>query len=330
MQAVICDAFGPPSKLRLGELAAPKLGASGVRIRVAAAGLNFPDALIVEGRYQFQPERPFSPGGEVAGEVVEVGDRCQRVKVGDRVMALTGWGGFAEEVVTAESNTIPVPAGLSLQQAAGFTMIYGTSMHALTQRAALSEGETLLVLGAGGGVGKAAVEIGKALGARVIAAASSSEKLDLAQASGADELINYGESDLRAELKRLTGGQGVDVAYDPIGGDRSETALRSMNWNGRLLIVGFASGTIPSLPANLALLKGCQICGVFWGAFAQRFPEENRQNFQRLASWLEEGQISPVINRVYPFEEAPQAIADIGERRVVGKAVVNVDPDLGS
>lgn len=324
MKAWTCRSFGPPETLTLEELPDPKVSSRSVLVTVRAAGLNFPDSLIVEGKYQFKPPFPFSPGGEVAGVVEAVGDKVSAVKPGDRVMALTGWGGFAEKIAVAENNLIPVPEGISDVDAAGFTMIYGTSMYALKQRGRLEAGQTLLVLGAGGGVGKAAVEIGKALGARVIAAASSEEKLAVARQAGADECINYREENLKDVLKTLTKGQGVDVAYDPVGGEQAELALRSMGWDGRYLVVGFASGDIPRFAANLTLLKSCQIVGVFWGAFAQRFPEENQANFGQLLAWVREGKINPAVSRVYGFEEVPVAIADIGQRRLSGKAVVQV------
>lgn len=324
MRAWLCKSFGPPETLVLEETAEPRVGSGSVLVRVSAAGLNFPDSLIIEGKYQFKPSFPFSPGGEVAGIVEAVGEKVSRFKVGDRVMGLTGWGGFAEKIAVGEANLVPVPPGLSDESAAGFMMIYGTSMYALKQRGRLEEGQTLLVLGAGGGVGKAAVEIGKAMGARVIAAASSAEKLAVAKRAGADELINYSESNLKDELKRLTKGQGVDVVYDPVGGELAEQALRSMAWDGRYLVVGFASGTIPSFAANLTLLKGCQIVGVFWGAFAQRSPLENLANFKELLGWVQAGKIDPAVAKVYAFEEAAQAIADLGGRRVSGKAVVRV------
>ena len=324
MRAWLCKSFGPPETLVLEETAEPRVGSGSVLVRVSAAGLNFPDSLIIEGKYQFKPSFPFSPGGEVAGIVEAVGEKVSRFKVGDRVMGLTGWGGFAEKIAVGEANLVPVPPGLSDESAAGFMMIYGTSMYALKQRGRLEEGQTLLVLGAGGGVGKAAVEIGKAMGARVIAAASSAEKLAVAKRAGADELINYSESNLKDELKRLTKGQGVDVVYDPVGGELAEQALRSMAWDGRYLVVGFASGTIPSFAANLTLLKGCQIVGVFWGAFAQRSPLENLANFKELLGWAQAGKIDPAVAKVYAFEEAAQAIADLGGRRVSGKAVVRV------
>ncbi len=265
MKAVLCKAFGPAETLVLEEVASPEAKKNEVLMEVHAAGVNFPDTLIIEGKYQFKPPFPFSPGGEASGVVTAVGEKVSHLKVGDRVMALTGWGSFAEEVAVPGYNVMPIPASMDFASAAAFGMTYGTSMHALKQRANLQPGETLLVLGASGGVGLAAVEIGKAMGAKVIAAASSAEKLEVAKAAGADELINYSESNLKDEVKRLTGGQGADVIYDPVGGDLFDAAIRSIAWNGRLLVVGFASGRIPELPVNLPLLKGAAVVGVFWG-----------------------------------------------------------------
>jgi NADPH:quinone reductase and related Zn-dependent oxidoreductases len=272
MKAILCKEYGPAETLVIEDVPSPKMGDRGVKIRVKAAGLNFPDTLIIEGKYQLQPPMPFSPGGELAGEVIEVGDKVTRFKPGDRVAALTGFGAFAEEVVAPESNLLPIPDNMPDEKAAGFMMVYGTSYYALKQRANLQPGETLLVLGASGGVGLAAVELGKAMGAKVIAAASSSEKLRIAKDAGADELINYTDEPLKDAVKKLTRGKGVDVIYDPVGGDFTEQALRTMAWNGRHLIIGFAAGDIPKVPANLTLLKGCSVVGVFWGAFTRNEP----------------------------------------------------------
>lgn len=266
MKAVLCKAHGPTSDLVLEEVTSPVPKRNEVLVQVHAAGVNFPDTLIIQGKYQFQPPLPFSPGGEAAGVVLEVGEKAGPLKVGDRVMALTGWGSFAEQIAVPGYNVMPIPAHMDFATAAAFGMTYGTSMYALTQRGQLQAGETLLVLGASGGVGLAAVEIGKALGARVIAAASSADKLAVAKAAGADELINYSESGLKDEIKRLTGGQGVDVVFDPVGGELFEQAVRGLAWNGRMLVVGFASGQIPQLAVNLTLLKGAAVLGVFWGA----------------------------------------------------------------
>jgi NADPH2:quinone reductase len=324
MKAVLCKAFGPADSLVLEDVASPQPKGNEVLLDVHAAGVNFPDTLIIEGKYQFKPPFPFSPGGEAAGVVAALGEKVSHLKVGDRVMALTGWGSFAEQVAVPGYNVMPIPAGMDFASAAAFGMTYGTSMHALKQRGNLQPGETLLVLGASGGVGLAAVEIGKALGARVIAAASSAEKLAVAKNAGADELINYSEGSLKEQLKTLTGGKGVDVIYDPVGGELFEEAFRAIAWNGRMLVVGFASGTIPALPANLTLLKGASLVGVFWGSFAQRQPQDNAANFQQLFQWFAEGRIKPLVSQTFALNEAGAAIDTLGQRRAVGKIVVQV------
>ena len=324
MKAMLCKAFGPAETLVLEEVASPEAKKTEVLLEVHAAGVNFPDTLIIEGKYQFKPPFPFSPGGEAAGVVKALGEKVGHLKVGDRVMALTGWGSFAEEVAVPGYNVMPIPASMDFATAAAFGMTYGTSMHALKQRANLQPGETLLVLGASGGVGLAAVEIGKAMGAKVIAAASSAEKLEVAKAAGADELINYSDSNLKDEVKRLTNGQGADVIYDPVGGDLFDLAIRSIAWNGRLLVVGFASGRIPELPVNLTLLKGAAVVGVFWGAFAQRQPADNAANFQQLFAWHDEGKLKPLVSQTFPLAQAGEAIDTLGQRKAVGKVVVQV------
>lgn len=324
MKAVLCKAFGPAETLVLEEVASPEPKKNEVLIDVHAAGVNFPDTLIIEGKYQFKPPFPFSPGGEASGTVAAVGEKITHLKPGDRVMALTGWGSFAEQVAVPGYNVMPIPKGIDFNSAAAFGMTYGTSMHALKQRANLQPGETLLVLGASGGVGLAAVEIGKAMGARVIAAASSDEKLEVAKAAGADLLINYSTSSLKEKVKELTGGQGADVIYDPVGGDLFDEAIRSIAWNGRLLVVGFASGRIPELPVNLALLKGAAVVGVFWGSFAQRQPQDNLANFQQLFAWHAEGKLKPLVSQTFPLERAAEAINALGQRKAVGKVVVTV------
>lgn len=325
MKAVLCKSFGPPESLVVEDAPSPQIKPSEILLDVHAAGVNFPDTLMIEGRYQFKPPFPFSPGGEAAGVIAAVGEKVSHLKVGDRVMALTGWGSFAEQVVVAGTNALPIPPSMDFETAAAFSMTYGTSMHALTQRANLQPGESLLVLGASGGVGLAAVEIGKAMGARVIAAASSAEKLEVAKNAGADELINYSEVSLKERLKELTGGQGVDVIYDPVGGKLFEEAFRSIAWNGRMLVVGFAAGgDIPALPANLPLLKGAALIGVFWGAFAQRQPQDNAANFRQLFAWHAEGKLKPLVSQRFALEEAGQAIATLGQRKAVGKLVVQV------
>jgi NADPH2:quinone reductase len=322
MKAIVCKEFGPPERLVLEDVEPAPLGAGQIRIAVHACGVNFPDTLIIENKYQFKPPLPFTPGGEVAGEVVEVAAGVNRTRVGDRVIAMVGWGGFAEEIVVDEARAMPVPDGMDLVTAAGFTMTYGTSLHALRQRAELRSGETLLVLGAAGGVGLTAVELGALMGARVIAAAGAHDKLDLCRRYGAAETIHYGDENLRDRVKDLTGGAGADVIYDPVGGDYFDQAMRCINWRGRLLVVGFASGRIPQLPVNLALLKGCSVVGVFWGAFTAREPEANAANLVQLGRWYEEGKISPHVSITYPLERAADALSAITARKATGKIVL--------
>jgi len=322
MKAVLCKAYGPASTLSLEETADPVAKDNEVVIDVHAAGVNFPDTLIIEGKYQVKPPFPFSPGGEAAGVVASVGSKVTHLKPGDRVMGLTGYGGFAEKVAAAGTQVLPMPDDMDFVTAAGFSMTYGTSMHALAQRGNLQPGETLLVLGASGGVGLAAVEIGKAMGARVIAAASSDEKLEVARQAGADELINYSEGELKEQVKALTGGQGADVIYDPVGGDLFDQSMRCINWRGRLLVVGFASGRIPELPANLALLKGAAVVGVFWGAFAKREPQANLENFQQLFRWYSEGKLKPLVSQTFEMNQYEAALTTLTTRQAVGKIVI--------
>ena len=322
MKAVLCKSFGPPESLVIEDAPAPRIKPSEILLDVHAAGVNFPDTLMIEGKYQFKPPFPFSPGGEAAGVVAAVGEKVSHLKVGDRVMALTGWGSFAEQVAVAGSNALPIPPSMDFTTAAAFSMTYGTSMHALKQRANLQPGETLLVLGASGGVGLAAVEIGKAMGARVIAAASSDDKLEIARQAGADELINYADGELKEKVKALTKGQGADVIYDPVGGDLFDQSLRCINWNGRLLVVGFASGRIPEMPANLPLLKGAAVVGVFWGAFAARQPQDNLANFQQLFAWHTEGKLKPLVSQTYELNQYEDALAMLTSRKAVGKVVI--------
>ncbi|MBA2412499.1 MAG: NADPH:quinone oxidoreductase family protein [Burkholderiaceae bacterium] len=322
MKAIHCVQWGEPSKLVLVDLPLPEPGAAQVRIRIAAAGVNFPDALIVQKKYQLQPKLPFIPGTEVAGTVDAVGDDVRHLKKGDRVIAFVGIGGFAEYVCTPASLAAAIPDGVSDEVAAAFTLTYATSHHALFDRGRLMAGETLLVLGAGGGVGLAAVELGKAAGARVIAAASSADKLAAAKEHGADELIDYASNDLRDGVKALTGGNGVDVIYDPVGGPATETAVRSLAWRGRLLIVGFAQGEIPQIPANLLLLKGGSAVGVFWGEFAKREPQANFAMMTELFGWLTQGKLKPRVSRVFALADTPRALEALLARNVVGKLVV--------
>lgn len=322
MRAVLCKQFGPVEDLIVEEVPDPTPGPGEVVVDVAGCGVNFPDVLIIQDKYQFKPELPFSPGGEIAGTVSAVGEGVDGLQVGDAVLATLGWGGMAEKVAVSAASAIPVPPGVDLVQASGFLLAHGTSHHALVDRAHLQSGETLLVLGAAGGVGLAAVEIGTLLGARVIAAASTDEKLELCRAKGAAETINYSTEDLRGRIKELTDGKGVDVCYDPVGGDLSEPALRSMAWNGRFLVVGFAAGDIPKVPLNLPLLKGCSVVGVFWGAFTGKEPERNKANIAELLGWLAEGELDPHVSATYPLDQAVQAINDLAERRATGKVVV--------
>jgi len=324
MKAVLCKEFGPASSLVLEETTDPVAKANEVVLDIHAAGVNFPDTLIIEGKYQIKPPFPFSPGGEAAGVIASVGDKVGHLKPGDRVMGLTGYGSFAEKIAVDASRILPIPKNMDFVTAAGFSMTYGTSMHALKQRADLKPGETLLVLGASGGVGLAAVEIGKAMGARVIAAASSAEKLEVARAAGADELINYTEVSLKDAVKELTKGQGADVIYDPVGGDLFDQAVRSINWKGRLLVVGFASGRIPEFPVNLALLKGSSIVGVFWGAFAAREPQTNRENFEELFAWFSVGNLKPLVSEKFRLDQYEDALNILTSRKAVGKVVVQV------
>lgn len=322
MKALLCKAWGPPESLVIEDLPEPVAGPGEVVVAVKAAGLNFFDTLIIAGRYQFRPELPFSPGGELAGEIVALGPDVTGWAVGERVMAYVGWGACRERVVVRLEDMVRLPAPLSDERAAGLTVTYGTSLHALQDRAKLQPGETLAVLGAAGGAGLAAVEIGQLMGARVIACASSADKLALALEHGADETLDYGATDLKDALKRMTGGRGVDVVYDPVGGDLAEAALRAIAWQGRFLVVGFAAGDIPKLPLNLVLLKGCDVLGVFWGAFREREPGHHRANMARLVAWAAEGKLSAHVHAVYPLAETAAALGVIARREAKGKVIV--------
>jgi len=327
MKAVLCKAYGPPEELVLEDVA-PLTPAKGqVVLAVKACGVNFPDALIIQGKYQFKPEMPFSPGGEVAGVVKSLGEGVEGVRVGSRVISFTGWGGFAEEIASDASKLIPIPDGMDFSTASAFVMTYGTSYYALKNRAQLQPGETLLVLGAAGGVGLAALEIAKVMGARVIAAASTDEKLAVCKEHGADGVINYTAEDLKERLKALTKSNGVDVVYDPVGGNYSEVALRNMAWEGRYLVIGFAAGDIPRIPLNLPLLKGCSIVGVFWGTFAARNPKGNLQNLQELLAWFQAGKIKPLVSATYSLKDAAHALNDMMQRKVTGKVVLLTEED---
>ena len=322
MKAIVCKDWGLPDTLHLEDVADPVATAGHVVLDVKAAGVNFPDVLIIQGKYQYKPSLPFTQGNEVAGVVRAVGEGVSNVKPGDRVIAFSAHGGFAEQLLVPAAALMPMPEGMDFDTAASITLTYGTSHHAVVDRAALKHGETMLVLGAAGGVGLAAIEIGKAMGARVIAAASSDGKLAVCKAHGADVLINYSKEDLREAIKNATGGKGPDVIYDPVGGDYSEPAFRSIAWRGRYLVVGFANGEIPKLPLNLALLKGASIVGVFWGEFTKREPKANLAGMQQLLGWLSEGKIRPHISARYPLAETAHALNDMAARKVTGKVVI--------
>jgi len=322
MKAILCKAFGPPESLVFEEVASPVPGPGEAVVSVKAASVNFPDVLIIENKYQLKPPLPFSPGSELAGIVTAVGDGVTTLKPGDRVMAITGYGAFAEEVKAEARRVLTMPPGMDFATAAAFGLTYATSEHALVDRGALKAGETLLVLGAAGGVGLAAIEIGKILGARVIACASTDDKLAVCREHGADETINYATEDLRERIKALTDGRGPDVVYDPVGGSYTELALRSIAWRGRLLVVGFAAGDIPKIPLNLTLLKGCSIVGVFWGDWARREPTHFAEAMARLDRWYADGKLKPHISATFPLERAADALTLMASRKVTGKVVL--------
>ena len=329
MKAVLSRAVGGPETLTFEDIADPAPAKGEVVVRVAACGVNYPDALIIEDRYQFKPERPFSPGGEVAGVVEGVGEGVKHVKAGDRVLAFCGWGGFAEKVRVDSRRCMPIPDAMPFEDAAALLMTYGTTYYGLKDRAALKAGETLLVLGAAGGVGSAAIELGKAMGARVIAAASSEEKIAAAKEWGADEGVVYaqgpfdrdGQKKLADIFKGACGEAGANVIYDAVGGDYTEASLRAIAWEGRHLVIGFPAG-IPKLPLNLTLLKSCQVVGVFWGAFAARDPKANAQNAQELFALYLDGKIKPRISKRFPLAEAGAAISWLAGRQALGKVIV--------
>ncbi|MEZ5613731.1 MAG: NADPH:quinone oxidoreductase family protein [Rhodocyclaceae bacterium] len=322
MKALLCPEYGPPEKLSVRDVPSPQAGPGQVVVDVKAAALNFPDALMVQGRYQVRPPLPFSPGAEVAGLIKEVGEGVQGLKAGDRVIGFPGTGGFAEECVVAAGKIMPLPENMDFASGAALVLTYGTSLHALQDCARLQPGETLLVLGAAGGVGAAAVEIGKAMGARVIAAASSADKLALCRRLGADETIEYTTEDLRQRSLALTGEKGVDVVYDPVGGSYTESAVRALAWRGRLLVVGFAAGDIPKIPLNLALLKERQLLGVYWGDSVRHDPAGHVRNMKQLMAWFAERKISPVVSERFPLARTPEAMRRLLDRRVLGKVVV--------
>jgi NADPH2:quinone reductase len=324
MRALVCKEYGPPESLVIEERPDPVPGAGEVLVDVRAAGINFPDVLAIAGTYQVKIPPPFVPGNEAAGIVEAVGAGVTRIKPGDRVIVTPHGGGFAEKCVAPEKLCLPLPAALDFAQGAGFTVTYATSYHAFRQCTELKKGETVLVLGAAGGVGSSAIEIAKALGAHVIAAASSEDKLQFARESGADQTINYSEVSLRDAVKELTEGKGIDVVYDPVGGELAQMALRSLAWHGRYLVIGFACGDIPAFPANLALLKEASIIGVWWGTWASRNPQESLQNMAELAAMIDEGRLTPRVTERYPLEQFTDAFAAITARRAKGKVVLTM------
>lgn len=322
MKALLCTRYGTPDDLELADIAEPKAEAGEAVVKIQAAALNFFDTLIIAGKYQFKPAPPFSPAAEFAGTVESLGPGVTSFKVGYRVLGYMTYGAARERVAIAADKLIRIPDTLDFDRAAGVCITYGTTFHALKDRAALKRGETLAVLGAAGGVGLAAIELGKIMGARVIACASSDEKLAFARKHGADEGVNYGSDDLKEALRRVTNGRGVDVIYDPVGGPYTEPALRSIAWMGRFLVVGFAAGDIPKLPLNLVLLKGCDVIGVFWGSFIDRNPEGHRANTEQLLAWATEGKLSSHVHSVYSLAEAPAALKAIAARQVMGKVIL--------
>ena len=322
MKALLCTRYGTADDLEIGDIADPAAGPGEVVVRVAAAGLNFFDTLIIAGKYQFKPAPPFSPSAEFAGTVESLDAGVTGVAPGDRVAGYMTYGAARECVVVKAQQLVPIPAALDFDRAAGIIVTYGTTYHALKDRATLQPGETLAVLGASGGVGLAAIELGKIMGARVIACASSDDKLDFARKHGADDVINYAKDDLKEALRRVTGGKGADVIYDPVGGAYSEAALRSIAWQGRFLVVGFAAGAIPKLPLNLVLLKGCQVVGVFWGSFLDRDPQGHRANTAQIMQWAADGKLSAHVQQAYALSDAADALKAIAARKVMGKLVL--------
>ena len=332
MRAILCKDYGPPESLVLEDIESPIAGENDVVIKVHNAAVNYPDVLVIQNLYQIKPPLPFSPGGEVSGEVIASGDKVDTLKIGDRVMAVIGTGGFREEIAVPAALCMPIPDSLDFKLAAAMGLTYGTSYHALKDRARIQAGETLFIMGASGGVGLAAVELGKSMGARVIAAASSKDKLQVCRDHGADDTLLYKTGGLSPdeqkafseEVKNLTNGKGVDVVYDAIGGDYAEPAVRAMAWGGRYLVVGFVAGYIPKIPLNLTLLKGISLVGVFWGRFNAEQPKDARQNIIDLLRMLQEGKIKPHISGVYPLEDAAKALTQMAERKVTGKLVIDL------
>jgi NADPH:quinone reductase-like Zn-dependent oxidoreductase len=331
MRALLSNEVGGPETLTIGELPDPVAKPGEVVVAIKACALNYPDVIIIEDKYQFKPPRPFAPGGEIAGVVESVGEGVTALKPGDRVLGMTGWNGMAEKIAVDQRRLFPLPEGKSFEQGASLLMTYGTSIHALLDRGHLKAGDTLLILGAAGGIGLSAIELGKAFGARVVAAVSSEEKAAAARAAGADETVVYGRAPfdkdqskaLAEQFKAAVGPDGAQVIYDPVGGDYAEPALRSIGWEGRYLVVGFPAG-IPRLPLNLTLLKSCDVCGVFWGAFAARDPKANAAHVEHLFRLWEEGKVNPHVSETFAFEDGGEAIAKLASRGAIGKLVVKI------
>ena len=319
MKAIVCEEFAPVEQLKYQDVPDPVVSKGHVVVDIKACGVNFPDGLLVQGLYQMKPDFPFIPGNEVAGLISEVGEGVRHLKVGMRVIALCMLGGYAEKVACPASHVLPIPDAIPDEEAAALVTAHATAHHALKQRAQIKPGETLLVTGAAGGTGLAAVQIGKQMGAKVIAVCSTQEKLDVAKANGADILINYTETDLKTAIKEVTDGKGVDVVYECVGGDAFHACSRSMAWNGRLLVVGFASGTIPEFPVNLSLVKGYSVVGVFWGSFTQHQPKEFALNMQELLNWYVQGKVKVIVDQVLPLKDAKDALNKVMGREVKGK-----------
>ncbi len=332
MKALQCVELGGPDKLKINELDSPSATPGHVVIDVKSGSINFPDVLMIQGLYQFQPPLPFTPGGESAGIISEVGEEVTKFKVGDKVFAMTGTGAFAEKILAHEASCTLIPDSMDYDSAAALSMTYGTSLYALKQRANIQPGETLLVLGASGGVGIAAIELGKAMGAKVIAAASTQDKVDMCMAHGADEGFIYPsgnldrdqQKELSNKIKELTAGLGANVVYDPVGDSYSEPCLRATAWEGRYLVIGFAAGEIPKIPLNITLLKGCQIVGVFWGAWVGMYPDENNKNFAELFKLHAEGKINPEVSQKYSLEDSANAFFHLANRKAKGKVIINM------
>ncbi|MCL4146417.1 UNVERIFIED_CONTAM: hypothetical protein GTU68_021189 [Idotea baltica] len=325
MKAIVCNKFGLPNSLEYQEIKTPSPKEDEILLSVKACSVNFPDTLIIQGKYQFKPNFPFSPGSDVAGIIEKVGKNVKNLNVGDEIVGFIAFGGFAEKAIVKAKDCFPKPKGMSMVNAAAFLLAYGTSYYALKDRANLQKGETILILGASGGVGLTALELAKLMGAKVIAAASTKEKLELCKQFGADEVINYTEVNLKDKVKELNNGKGVDVIYDPVGGSFSELALRTIAWKGRHLVIGFANGEIPKIPINLTLLKGASIVGVFWGAFAQKEPKKSLENIKQLLTWFSKGELKPHIDKTYSLKNAPKALEDMMQRKTKGKIVIDME-----